>query len=96
MFLRTDGFLLTKKEGIKTMTFKAKKDSNVRFWTHNWVHPDSPPVKITLKPGQSLSHGYGAGTDEHGLTMATIYAWILSATESIVMAGYQTAGHITA
>jgi hypothetical protein len=46
------------------MTRNAKKDSNVRFWTHNWVHPNSPPVKITLKPGQSLSHGYGAGTDE--------------------------------
>ena len=38
--------------------------NNVRFWVHNWSHPNSPPVKITLKPGQSLSHEHGGPTDE--------------------------------
>ena len=45
------------------MTSKAKKDSNVRFWTHNYC-TGSALVRITLKPGQSLSHGYGSETDE--------------------------------
>tara|TARA_R110002110_G_C13220456_1_gene697311 strand:- start:314 stop:706 length:393 start_codon:yes stop_codon:yes gene_type:complete len=47
------------------MTFKAKKDSNVRFWVcHTTAENNFTPVKITMKPGDIFEHGYSYSHDE--------------------------------